>query len=311
MSYDRRSEGQPTDHNRLSFAWLEITNRCNLTCRHCYADAGPHESSTGTMGYNDWCCVMDEMRALGCEGVQFIGGEPTLHPRFLDLVSAARKKCFDLVEVYTNATRLSSTMCAELKRLNVKLAVSFYASDEATHDRITGRHGSFTKTIRGITEAVRHGIPIRVGIVVMDENAAQINEAKEIVTNLGVASVKVDNERHIGRSGKSTTTVDPMGQLCGSCGKQLIAINAEGEVSPCVFSHFYRLGHVSEGISTILHRPNLEEFGKQLKGSRVNMACSPGCGPHECGPGDDPSPACFPNGCDPDMCDPISCPPRD
>ncbi len=304
-----QSDAAAAHEHRLNFAWLEITNRCNLTCRHCYAKSGPDESSTGTMRYDDWCRVMDEARTLGCRGLQLIGGEPTLHPRFLDLVSAARGKGFESIEVYTNATRLSPELCGELKRLNVSLAISFYSPDAGSHDRITGKPGSFRKTVNGITEAVRNGLAVRVGIVAMDENAGQVNEAKELVTNLGVSSIKIDNDRHIGRS-KHSDALDPMSQLCGSCGRERIAINANGEVSPCVFSHFSALGHVSEGLAAILQRPALEEFGRQLSASRGDL-CSPGCGPHECGPGDDSSKSCFPKGCDPDMCNPISCPPRD
>lgn len=60
----------------LSFVWLEITGRCQLTCKHCYAESGP---SDGVMLPVDWCRVIDEVAQLGGRMVQFIGGEPTLY----------------------------------------------------------------------------------------------------------------------------------------------------------------------------------------------------------------------------------------
>jgi MoaA/NifB/PqqE/SkfB family radical SAM enzyme len=298
-----------SDLKALNFVWLEITNRCNLECSHCYAESGPKESSTGSMTFEDWCNVMDESRALGCTGVQFIGGEPTLHPRFLDLVASARQKGFDFVEVYTNATRLSPRICAELKRNDAHVAVSFYSADESVHNRITRRKGSFQRTISGILEAKKHNISLRVGIVATedDEHTAK---TKSFVERLGVDSIRVDRQREVGRSASSRVPPQLMNQLCGACGQGRIAINSRGRVSPCVFSHFRDLGHVSEGISGLLRGQDLRKFNTELR-SGLTASCSPSCGPNECGPGDDPSPSCTPNSCDPDMCDPISCAPRD
>lgn len=310
MHYSHRIDAPVGERRTIDFAWLEISNRCNLICRHCYAESGPHESSTGTMQFDDWCAVMDQLREIRCEGVQFIGGEPTLHPRFLDMVAAARRKGFEYIEVYTNATRLSETMCSELKKHDAQVAVSFYSADEETHDRITGRKGSFKRTVTGISQAVEHGLMIRAGIIGMDENADLLDEAERFVRDLGVNSVKVDRQRYVGRSEKAEQNLDPISQLCGACGSGSIAINADGEVSPCVFSHFFGLGHVSQGIAAIIRQSRLVEFEKQLIASR-GMECSPRCRPHDCGPAEDPSPQCFPNSCDPRMCNPISCPPRD
>lgn len=64
---------------RVSFLWLEITGKCQLACEHCYADSGPTGSHGNTTGA-DWMRVIDEASELGVEMVQFIGGEPPLHP---------------------------------------------------------------------------------------------------------------------------------------------------------------------------------------------------------------------------------------
>jgi MoaA/NifB/PqqE/SkfB family radical SAM enzyme len=53
------------------------------------------------MGYKDWRNVIEEAASLGCSKVQFIGGEPTVHPRLSDLLVEARRIGFDFIEVYT------------------------------------------------------------------------------------------------------------------------------------------------------------------------------------------------------------------
>src|SRR5713226_7179053 len=87
----------------LNFLWLEITRRCNLTCEHCYASSGPGLPLIERMECADWCQVLDEARAVGCRRVQFIGGEPTVHPDLGRLLEHATRVGFRHCEVFTNA----------------------------------------------------------------------------------------------------------------------------------------------------------------------------------------------------------------
>ncbi|MBO0880190.1 MAG: radical SAM protein [Mycobacterium sp.] len=75
--------------NETSFLWLEITGRCQLACVHCYADSGP-AGTHGSMRRADWLRVMDQAARMGVRMVQFIGGEPTLHPRICRRLSSMR-----------------------------------------------------------------------------------------------------------------------------------------------------------------------------------------------------------------------------
>jgi MoaA/NifB/PqqE/SkfB family radical SAM enzyme len=57
----------------FSFLWLEITDKCGLTCRHCYARSGP-SGSHGSMTADDWRSVIAQAAEFGVSMVQFIGG---------------------------------------------------------------------------------------------------------------------------------------------------------------------------------------------------------------------------------------------
>src|SRR5437016_4702708 len=74
--------------NRLEMVWLELTGRCQLRCTHCYAESSP-DGDHGVMTGEDWRQVIDQAADLGAGWLQFIGGEPTLHPEFAALVRHA------------------------------------------------------------------------------------------------------------------------------------------------------------------------------------------------------------------------------
>src|SRR5258708_17312821 len=115
--------------NDLRFLWLEITGKCNLTCTHCYADSSPSSSLHGSMSYDDWLRVIDEAAELGCNAIQFIGGEPTLHPHLLDFIAYTKGRGIDFVEVYTNATRITPEVVESVQRNQVHVANSFYSNE--------------------------------------------------------------------------------------------------------------------------------------------------------------------------------------
>ncbi|MGC0327077.1 MoaA/NifB/PqqE/SkfB family radical SAM enzyme [Streptomyces sp. SAI-170] len=59
---------------------LEITGKCQLACPSlCYAKAGPTVGH-GSMTTDDWKRLISEAAYIGVKKVQFIGGEPTMHP---------------------------------------------------------------------------------------------------------------------------------------------------------------------------------------------------------------------------------------
>jgi len=83
---------------------IEITTRCNLRCPVCWANAG----ATGQVVELTYDQIIDmlhqlrDMRPIPASSVQFTGGEPTLHPQFLDAVKAARGMNFSHVQIATN-----------------------------------------------------------------------------------------------------------------------------------------------------------------------------------------------------------------
>ncbi|CAN5368868.1 radical SAM protein [soil metagenome] len=274
----RSSEDRdPFDPLWLECVWLEVTNRCNLQCVHCYADSGPYEPLTYGLQHSDWLALIDEISGVGCRKVQFIGGEPLLYPNLPALIEKASANAFEMIEVYTNGTRLTDDLCTHFRDHNVSLAFSFYSKSDSIHDSITKQKGSQERTLRGIDLALKQNIPVRVGVVQMSENANCASEAVNYLRSLGIQDANIDDIRGYGRGRDQTIPDDAYSGLCGACWRGLLAINSAGDVSPCVFSRFKSIGHVSEGIRRLLQKKSLGDFRarvKELKPSAC-LSCRP------------------------------------
>ena len=96
-------------------AQIDLTNRCNLRCPICFANAG----AAGYLYEPDYeevlrqLRVLRELRPVPCTAIQFTGGEPTIHPDFLRIISAARDMGFSHVQIATNGLRMADRTFAE------------------------------------------------------------------------------------------------------------------------------------------------------------------------------------------------------
>jgi MoaA/NifB/PqqE/SkfB family radical SAM enzyme len=250
----------------LSFLWLEITRRCNLACVHCYADSGPHLPLAERMAFADWCRVMGDARAMGCRRIQFIGGEPTLHPDLGRLVAHARHVGFKHCEVFTNATLLREDLVQTFKRLDVLVHFSIYSFDPVVHDRMTGQHGSFERTVDGIRQLVRRGVRLAAGVILVPEhNAAHLRQTKKFLRSVGVRMIATDRVRGVGRGERYVPRNRPREELCGQCWSGKLCIDADGDAHPCVFSRFVTVGNVLEDeLRTIVAGARLRTFRRDM-----------------------------------------------
>jgi MoaA/NifB/PqqE/SkfB family radical SAM enzyme len=249
----------------LSFLWLEITQRCNLACVHCYADSSPHLPLTERMTFSDWCRVMDEARTMGCRRLQFIGGEPTIHPDLTRLLGHASHVGFRKCEVFTNATLLREDLVRTFKDLGVRVHFSFYSFDPRVHDEITRQKGSFERTVEGIRLLVRRGIRVAAGIIVVPQNAAHLKQTRKFLRHLGVDEIDTDRVRGVGRGEPFVPGARDSGELCGQCWSGKLCIDADGDAHPCVFSRFVSVGSVlKDELRTIVSGASLRTFRSEM-----------------------------------------------
>jgi uncharacterized radical SAM superfamily Fe-S cluster-containing enzyme len=96
-----------TSHTGL--ANVDLTNRCNLTCPVCFANA----NVAGYVYEPDFETVRKMLQALRDQRpvagriVQFSGGEPTIYPRFLDALQLAKEMGFSHTQVATNGIKFT------------------------------------------------------------------------------------------------------------------------------------------------------------------------------------------------------------
>lgn len=124
-----------------------ITRTCNLRCIHCYADASSSRYS-GELDWEQCSSVIDDLADYNVSALLFSGGEPMVHPRFMDLVEKATGKGLKIT-ISTNGTRITPDIARRLKEAGTAYVGISLDGIGKIHDQFRGVKGSFDQAVRG------------------------------------------------------------------------------------------------------------------------------------------------------------------
>ncbi len=162
-------------------AIIELNRRCNLRCKHCYLDLNPAVSLPTEVARR----VLDEMAEVGTLFVTFTGGEICLHEGWLELARHARRRGY-VVRLKTNGTRMTEREVAEVADLPVlAVDISLYGPDAGVHDEITGRPGSFDRTLTTVRRLRAAGVRVSLRSPVLRTNADRVTGIIPLARELG------------------------------------------------------------------------------------------------------------------------------
>ena len=129
----------------LSQMSMELTERCNNNCLHCYINlaADDEEAKKKEITFEEIKEIVDEAAQMGCLSWHLTGGEPLLREDFSDIYLYLKRKGMR-VTVFTNATLISSKITNLFKTYPPQnLGVSIYGLSQETYEAVTRNPGSF------------------------------------------------------------------------------------------------------------------------------------------------------------------------
>ncbi len=154
---------------------VDVTNRCNLKCLHCYAGFYKEEP-TLEMLYK----LIGEAKRMGVVSIVFSGGEPIVRKDLFDLIKKAKQMHFD-VKISTNATLITDGIAMKLKNAGLdKAMVSIDGMSKETHESLRGK-GTFDRAIKGLWYLKNNGIDTVVEMVLNKFNMNEIIKLENIM----------------------------------------------------------------------------------------------------------------------------------
>ncbi|MBP7963564.1 MAG: radical SAM protein [Caldilineaceae bacterium] len=174
----------------------EVTNHCNLGCKHCLVDAGRKlENELSTEEALD---LVDTCVNLGVQNLGILGGEPLMRPDLFAVMDYAISKKL-AVTLTTNALLIDDATASRMASMGLHdLAVSIDGIGEV-HDQFRGVKGAFRRTVRGLNNLAKHGVPFTIFTVVSKHNLHQLDEIIDLAVELGAAKFAINDLQPTGR----------------------------------------------------------------------------------------------------------------
>ncbi len=246
----------------LRYLELQITDKCNLHCRHCYIG----EKSNAELSLDLIRKVLKEFEEMQGLRLLITGGEPLLHSRFAEINDMLPSFSFRKV-LFTNGALLGGGL---IERLNVHEIQISIDGIEDSHDLLRGR-GSFRTSTEALRNCLSHGFAVSVSTMVHSANRNDFDAMEKLFREMGVKDWTVDVPCMAGRmkdnmelmvnpaeGGRYLTYGYGGGIHAGApdfgCGLHLMSVSAKGTASKCTFYSDHPIGSVADGLAACWQR---------------------------------------------------------
>lgn len=175
---------------------LRLTTQCDLDCVHCTM----RDTRTfGDRSTDQALRSLAEGRRTGCDELVILRGEALLRPDIVELVARARAMGYRFVQLQVHGASLARPGLLEaLSEAGVDAwEMQLVAGEEALHDALTRRPGSFRAIAAAIQRVARSGAQLILTIPVLRANVGGLRRCVAVAQKLGVQRIQFSFPRPV------------------------------------------------------------------------------------------------------------------
>ncbi|MDR0904203.1 MAG: radical SAM protein [Ruminococcus sp.] len=192
-------ETPPTDRQKYRYhknryfpaAKWQITGRCNYRCKHCF-NAVDNSPIFEEFTLPEAKALVNEFERCGVGKVEVTGGEPTLHPNFLEILTELKKADIDVTKINTNGSRITPKLLAEIKAIGFHPLFAMSFDGIGFHDSFRGHDGAEEELLSAIKLLRSEGFAVKIDMNVNAENTETILPSAKLMDSMGVRNMRID-----------------------------------------------------------------------------------------------------------------------
>ena len=180
-----------------------ITGKCNCNCLHCFnaADNAPLMSE---WDYEDALTLLDQAADCGVMGFTITGGEPMIHPHFMDIIRAIYERNMFVEEINTNGHAITQEGLDELRSFGCDAEIKIsYDGIDGWHNWIRNNQTAEKKAIDAIKLCLENDFRVMVQTNVHPKNLDVILPTVMFLNELGVEKLRLIRTEEVPRWVKS------------------------------------------------------------------------------------------------------------
>jgi len=156
---DRRAATNVTTSGSGHRFEIQLGHLCNNRCVFCSSGQMTAMKIARPVPLEPIVEALEQARAAGATHLTFLGGEPTIHKRFLDALKKAVELGFETIVIFTNGVMFTHPgfIDSVVALGNFEWRISIQGATDEAHVAVTGRAESFQRIVHGLGELQRRG----------------------------------------------------------------------------------------------------------------------------------------------------------
>lgn len=178
---------------------LIITHRCNQRCEFCFDASNILEASIASdMSLTTLNQILTTIRGsikdISNFNVTLSGGEPTIHPHFLEFVRHVSDVGFPIT-VLSNGQRFADKrFMEEVLKSNIwNFQFSIEGASAEVHDLRVGLHGAWERVVAAIENAIGFGVRFITNSTMTRTSVGEMFRIIDLLDDLGVPKMNIGN----------------------------------------------------------------------------------------------------------------------
>ena len=164
-----------------------LTDRCNLSCTHCYNRSGPLCKTEEELSTDQARGLIDDLADMGIPLILFTGGEALMREDIWELAEHARKKGIKMA-LSTNGTLITADIARRIRESGIEYAgISLDGAKAETHDRFRNSPGAFKRTVAAFSSCREAGLRCGVRVTLTKENCGELEALIDLALSLGAS----------------------------------------------------------------------------------------------------------------------------
>jgi radical SAM protein with 4Fe4S-binding SPASM domain len=201
----RYSREQHAVKKQIPIVVWNCTNKCNLSCVHCYSNSDDKNSGEILTTAQAKSFISD-LSEFGVPVILFSGGEPLLRADIIELAGFAKERGIRTA-LSTNGTLITAEIADKLKSADLAEVGISLDGTGAVNDRFRGKQGAYEAALHGIRNCISAGIRVSLRMTITTANHREIPAVFDLLEKEGVHRVCFYHLAYAGR-GRSLAKED-------------------------------------------------------------------------------------------------------
>ena len=169
---------------------LMITGKCNLNCLHCF-NAKDNAPLNSELSFEEIINILDQAKDIGVHAFTITGGEPLVHPRFLDIVKAIYERDMFIFELNTNGLLINQKMLDLFKEIGCRPLIKISFDGVGYHNIIRQHPKAEDLTLKAIKLCIDNGFRVKAQVQVNRKNVDLMMPTAKLLNEIGVSEMRI------------------------------------------------------------------------------------------------------------------------